>query len=120
MAERRHTVRAVARIEVYDKDKRQDRVPLYIAGNVSSGGIFLITQDPYANNTKLKIRFSLPGDDHPIETVGQVIWRRTDRETPERQPGMGVQFMEITREDHERIRQFVEEHIQNGSEAPED
>src|SRR3990172_8997053 len=99
MAERRRTVRAIARIEVFDKGARQERVPLYVSGNVSSGGIFLITQEPFALGTDLKISFTLPGDDRPIETLGQVVWQRSERSAADRQPGMGVQFMKIARED---------------------
>ena len=120
MAERRRSVRAVARIEVYDKDKQPDRVPLYVSGNVSAGGIFLITQEPFARDTNLMIKFTLPDDDHPIEAVGTVVWVRSERHSPERPPGMGVQFMEIPKHDRERIRKFVEEQALAGNEAPED
>jgi len=107
MAERRRSVRGVARIEVYDPDRRSDRVPLYISMNVSGGGMFLITQDPFPPQTKLRISFNLPNDPDPIEATGEVVWRRTEREAPERQPGMGIRFVEIDQGDRERIRSFV-------------
>jgi uncharacterized protein (TIGR02266 family) len=120
MAERRRTVRAIARIEVFDKGARRERVPLYVSGNVSSGGIFLITQEPIALGTNLKISFTLPGDDRPIEAMGQVIWQRNERSAPDRQPGMGVQFMAIGREDQERIRDFVHAQIEKGNVETDD
>ncbi len=107
MAERRGTLRAVVRIQVFDKNKTLERVPLYVTGNVSAGGMFLITQEPYPVGTELKISFSLPGDPKPIETEGTVVWSRGARETSNRQPGMGVQFERTGREDQERIREFV-------------
>lgn len=107
MAERRSTLRAVVRIEVYDRESRAERVPLFVAGNVSPGGMFLITQTPYERGTTLKISFSLPGDDQPVQAVGSVVWNRGERSAPDRQPGMGVQFIEIRKEDAERIRAFV-------------
>jgi uncharacterized protein (TIGR02266 family) len=107
MPERRSTLRAVARIEVYDRDANADRVPLYVAGNVSSGGMFLITQSPFDRGTNLKINFSLPGQEQPVQAVGSVVWSRNERSAPDRQPGMGVQFIEIKKEDVERIRAFV-------------
>jgi len=115
MVERRRTVRAIARIEVFDKGARRERVPLYVSGNVSSGGIFLITQEPFAPGTNLKISFTLPGDDQPIESMGQVVWLRDERTAPERQPGMGVQFMAIAREDQERVREFVHSQSEKGN-----
>jgi len=120
MAERRRTVRAVARIDVYDEGAHQKRVPLYISGNVSAGGIFLITNEPFEPGTEMKISFTLPDDREPINTVGQVIWKRQGREAADRQPGMGVQFHEISREDHERVRAFVYEQAEKGNIVEED
>jgi uncharacterized protein (TIGR02266 family) len=107
-AERRRTIRAVARIEVQDKDHPRERVPLYISGNVSEGGLFLITMDPYAPGTELSVKFNLPDDQKPIEAMGTVIWKRDQRQNPKGQPGMGVQFMNISKTDRERICKFVE------------
>ena len=120
MAERRGTVRAVARIEVFDEKTHVERVPLFVSGNVSAGGIFLITQEPYKPGTKLRIRFTLSDDPRPIETEGEVVWLRTRRESPERLPGMGVQFMKIANEDRERIRVFVNREVERGNKDQED
>jgi uncharacterized protein (TIGR02266 family) len=113
MAERRGTVRAVARIEVFDERTHMERVPLFVSGNVSAGGIFLITQEPYRIGTKLRIKFNLPGDLRPIETEGEVVWIRGERISPENQPGMGVQFMKIAESDRERVRAFVADLIES-------
>lgn len=107
MPERRHGLRAVARIEVYDREARAERVPLYVSGNVSAGGIFLITQSPFAPGTIMRISFGLPGEDDQIQTVGEVVWSRSEKSGRTRQPGMGVQFTEIREVDRERIRRFV-------------
>lgn len=120
MAERRGTVRAVARIEVFDDAARRDRVPLFVSGNVSVGGIFLITNDPYESGVKLKISFSLPGDSKPILAEGEVAWRRSERQNPSRQPGMGVQFSKIDPADQERVREFVRRQVEEGNIDPED
>lgn len=120
MAERRRTVRAVARIEVFNKGAHSQRVPLYISGNVSAGGIFLITQDPFPVGTDLKISFTLPDDENHIETEGTVIWSRRERESAERPPGMGVQFSVIGKEDRERVRAFVNEQAELGNVVEED
>lgn len=119
MAERRGTVRAVARIEVQDQSVAKERVPLFVSGNVSSGGIFLITNDPYEAGTELLIRFNLPDDPVTIEATGSVVWRRTDRESSDRPPGMGVQFQNISQDDRERIRSFVNVQVELGNIDPE-
>jgi len=110
MVERRGTVRAVARIEIFEKGGRVERVPLYVSGNVSSGGMFLITQDPLEPETDMNISFTLPGDDREIHAEGKVVWKRRQREGSDRQPGMGVQFMKIDKNDQDRVREFV--HLQ--------
>jgi uncharacterized protein (TIGR02266 family) len=120
MAERRGTVRAVARIEVFDEKTHVDRVPLFVSGNVSAGGIFLITQEPYKSGTKMRIRFNLPDDPNVIETEGEVVWQRPKREGSQRQPGMGVQFTKIEGHDRERIREFVSQQVEAGNIDPEE
>jgi len=120
MVERRGTVRAIARIEVFDDNARVERVPLFISGNVSSGGIFLITNEPYKHGTNMKISFSLPCENKPIQAEGCVVWKRRQREQSDRQPGMGVQFMKIDKEDREKIREFVAEQVELGNIDEED
>ncbi len=114
MGERRRTVRAVVRLEVYDDGRRQERIPLYISRNISGGGIFLITQEPYPPGTNIRISFTLPGDRTPVTALGEVVWSRDQREAPERQPGMGVKFVEIKDFDQERLRQFVKDRLDKG------
>ena len=109
MVERRRTVRAVARIEVFNKETSEQRVPLYVSGNVSVGGIFLITQDPLEPGTDMKISFTLPGDDREIHAEGRVVWKRRQREASDRQPGMGVQFMKILPKHQEKLSAYIEE-----------
>ena len=91
MVDRRHGIRAVAKLEVHDRGASEQRVPLYITGNISAGGMFLITQTPFNIDTKFKISFELPDGESRIEAVGTVVWKRSDREASDRQPGMGIQ-----------------------------
>ena len=107
MVERRGTVRAIAKIEVFKKEGPVNRVPLYVSGNVSAGGLFLITQQPFEPGTDLLISFSLPKDGKKISAEGSVVWKREARDSGDQRPGMGVQFMKIDKEDQERIRTYV-------------
>lgn len=107
MAERRGNVRLVSKLEVQERDPRRARVPLYVSGNISAGGMFLITQDPYPPGTTFRISFGLPPHEKTVEATGRVVWSRPQKENPERQPGMGIEFLEIDEQDRERIREFV-------------
>lgn len=94
----------MARIEI----RPLDRVPLYISGNLSVGGMFLITQEPLPVGTNFRVRFALPASKDEITATGEVLWSRSQREAPDRQPGMGVKFKELSEKDRERIRSFIE------------
>ncbi|MFO8057132.1 MAG: TIGR02266 family protein [bacterium] len=107
MAERRSNFRLVSKLEVQERDPARARVPLYVSGNISAGGMFLITQDPYPAGTTFRISFGLPQDGKTVEATGRVVWSRRQKENPERQPGMGIEFLEIEEQDRQRIREFV-------------
>lgn len=91
------------------KDTRIDdrrRVPIFLeveyrtAGsfllaysiNLSTGGMFLETDQPLPVGSPLALRFTVPGSD-PIEVQGQVAWvrKRPDSAGP---AGMGIRFDE--------------------------
>ncbi len=107
MAERRGNARLVARLEVQEKNSRLPRVPLYVSGNISGGGMFLITQEPYPAGTSLRVTFHLPDDDKTVEAAGRVVWARDEKEGSDRQPGMGIEFLEIDEQDRQRVRKFI-------------
>ena len=94
----------MARIEI----RPLDRVPLYISGNLSVGGMFLITQEPLPVGTNFRVCFALPASKDDITATGEVLWSRSQREAPDRQPGMGVKFKNLSPDDRKRIRSFVE------------
>ena len=106
MADRRANVRAVVRLQV--EERELFRVPLYVTANLSVGGMFLITKTPLPPQTQLRLRFRLPKDRTFIQTVAKVLWARDDSTAPGPAPGMGVQFLECSPEDRERIRAFIE------------
>jgi uncharacterized protein (TIGR02266 family) len=107
MADRRANVRAVVRLEVENRDL--GRVPLYVTANLSAGGMFLITKDPLPEETRLRLKFVLPTDKTPLQTVARVLWvREEEKANPGQPPGMGVQFLECSPRDQARLRAFVE------------
>jgi uncharacterized protein (TIGR02266 family) len=108
----------MTRIEIFDGARRRDRVPLYITSNVSSSGMFLFTQEPFAVGSDLKMSFTLPGDDKAITVRATVIWVRQSRQAADRQAGMGVHFVEIDESDRERIRRFVAKTAGPGPSVP--
>ena len=71
--------------------------------NISELGIFVATHEPLEIGTRLTLRFAPPG--HPTFVLqGVVQWVNPVRVLGEnRNPGMGIQFVDITSDDRERL-----------------
>lgn len=71
--------------------------------DVSTGGVFVATYQPAAPGTAVSLHFVLP-DGHVVHAEGVVRWTRAATEdTP---PGMGVAFLNISRESLAHIAEF--------------
>ncbi len=77
--------------------------------DISAMGIFVRTLSPEPPGTRLNLRFSPPGQAEPLELEGVVIWinpyRPGDRENLN--PGMGIQFQDLSPEQRERLTELV-------------
>lgn len=69
--------------------------------DLNQDGMFVATEAPYLEGSILELRFRLFQDDRKICTKAQVMYVQEGF-------GMGLQFVEISDEDRERIRSFVE------------
>lgn len=98
-----------ARIPVYiEIDYRADETFLFAyITDISAMGIFVSTRAPESPGTRLQLRFTPPGDEDAIECEGDVIWINPDRDGACRNPGMGVQFVDLADEHRERILELV-------------
>jgi uncharacterized protein (TIGR02266 family) len=72
--------------------------------NLGKGGLAIRTMSPLAENTKLRLRFRLPGSDGNIEAESRVAWS-------DRQVGMGVQFERLEPADQAAIDEFIDQHF---------
>ncbi len=77
--------------------------------NLSTGGLFLETDDPLPIDSPLNLEFLLPGPGKKIRCRGRVAWlnssgRILKRDLP---VGMGVQFLNLTLEHMEALRAFI-------------
>ena len=77
--------------------KASDTFLFAYISDISAMGIFVRTPRPEPEGTRLNLRFSPPGGE-PLELEGQVIWINPPRDDNDRsrQPGMGIQFMDLT------------------------
>ena len=73
--------------------------------DINDGGLFIETDSPQPLGTEVSMRFDLPGQNHPLVTVGRVD-RVSDggRNDP---PGMGVEFEALGAEDSRAIDDLI-------------
>lgn len=75
--------------------------------NISEMGIFVRSDDPPAVGTPIRLRFGLP-DDVPLELVGVVAWINPVRsDGTDLNPGMGVQFQDLSAAQREAVVHLV-------------
>jgi CheY-like chemotaxis protein len=79
------------------------------ASVLSEHGLYVRTLDPHPLNTKLPVQIHLAGRTIAADTV--VIYSHQAGDDPLDEPGMGLQFTQISREDQKRIRLFIRDEI---------
>jgi len=77
-------------------------------GNVSSGGLFLRTDDPLAKGETFLLKLNLPDLPDPLIINCNVLWTiKKGERSPERPAGMGVQFGEMSEKDRQALTLFL-------------
>ena len=103
--ERRRTTRAALHVEV---DWASDsNFYTGFSEDISEGGLFVATYQLAEEGTTLAITLELPNGEQ-IETEGVVRWLRSPRDPNEAtKPGMGIEFLGLTEDCKDAIREFV-------------
>jgi uncharacterized protein (TIGR02266 family) len=80
----------------------------YYSRDLSLGGIFLETQEPFPIGTEVQLEFPLPEVAERLSVKGKVV-RIVERaeDAPGPYPGMGVEFMGMTEEARGMLADFV-------------
>jgi Tfp pilus assembly protein PilZ len=107
---------------------RKIRIPFIQRASVSVGGrredlfmvdlglrgTFLERMEAMAPGEEIEIWFTLPGNEIPVHARGRVAWWRPPGD-PRRAlgmpPGVGVEFVEMSERDGERVRQHLAEYL---------
>ena len=105
----RDAPRVPLRLSVHYGSGNEERELREYSINVSTGGLFIETDDPPPAATPLRLEFLLPGQERPIRCVGRVAWLNAEdgQQNPRLPKGMGVQFVDISLEDMRLIRSFI-------------
>jgi uncharacterized protein (TIGR02266 family) len=112
-AERRTSARVPIDIWV-EQMNIQDSMELYIqrAANLSVGGIFLDNSVPHPEGTKVRLFFTLPGDDERLEVRGEVVAALDGRHHG---LAMAVRFLDLEPATEQRIGAFVDGVLARGA-----
>ncbi len=105
-----HATRSNERVDIYGEakikiDKQELTMPI---GDISSTGIFLITEENWESGVVLKISFEIPGNKKPILCEGELVRviRPTEME-PEKPQGLGVRFTTFENDSQERLEKYI-------------
>ena len=102
--ERREHRRVLVSMEV---DYRCDKTFLFAyITDLSAMGIFIQTSDPHPPGTLLNLRFQPPGGAQ-VDVEGRVIWVNPPRKHDSINPGMGIQFVDLTPAQRQQIKVLV-------------
>lgn len=77
------------------------------ANDIGEGGLFVATHQVLPLESVIELEFSIPGKPEPIKAEGKVRWVREFNESSDAEPGMGIQFDALSRDDQEQIQAFV-------------
>ena len=106
-------VRDYTRVSIYTKAllKVNNQVIKAYIHDLSDGGIFVESRDPFDIGTAVDLEFTLTGRDEPVKAKGEVKWAIDDRTkcSIDSVPGMGIQFLEISSESKKMISDYVRE-----------
>jgi len=121
-AERRAHIRFPASLEV---DYQSDDTYVYsFSADLSEMGIFVRTHAPYPAGTQLRLTFRVHGE-QAIEAEGRVVWVADAKDEdaaapmPAGPPGMGLEFVQLSASQRERILDLVRSFAYLGDGHPE-
>lgn len=76
--------------------------------NLSTSGIFIVTNSKFEIGAMLELHFSLPNSKQIIKVVGNVVWKSTTKRDGKEFAGLGVEFIKIDKESLEIISDYIE------------
>jgi uncharacterized protein (TIGR02266 family) len=96
------------RLAIYNGPDQQQLMTNYSV-NMSSGGLFIETENIRSVDTPLVIKFKLPDTGRIITSKARVAWINEPGNLKKYSlpPGMGIQFIDLSLENLQAIRNFL-------------
>ncbi len=108
----RTNIRIQTRLPVTVNDTPLDCIEGECASILSEHGMYVRTLKPLPKNTQITIKITLQNS--IITAVARVIYCHKFGEGPFGEPGMGVQFLQVSPEDQACLDAYILEQVQNG------
>ena len=89
------------------EDLQTGKKAQYYSREVSSGGLFLETNDVYSVGTPLQLSFEIPGSGHHVDVKSSVVHSQKVIEKG-KNPGMGIRFEDIDSRSKKLLIEYVE------------
>ena len=89
------------------------RIFVGLSANISSGGLFVATDQALERGDSIDVRFRIPGSDHVFQKKAEVAWTRPfDHNQTHRQAqaGAGVRLLDLTAEEQRMLNEFIDAH----------
>ena len=100
--DRRTSIRVVLNIPI--TYKCESTIATALTLNISKGGLGIRTINPLGLETKVELRFRLPGYTSEIEATSRVAWN-------DKQVGMGLQFEQVNSTNQSAIDEFIDQQV---------
>ena len=79
-------------------------------GDISSGGLFIRTENPLEKGEHFLLKLQLPGLPDPMRIKCEVSLSRKKGETADDSPaGMGITFIEMAKKDNQKLRLYLKD-----------
>ena len=88
--------------------KHQNAFMQAYTANISSGGLFIKTENFLNPGNQFLLKLQLPNISNPIQLECEVLWsRKKEKSLPDQPPGMGVKFTKISKTDYQILKQYI-------------
>ena len=108
----RSHIRISTQLPVFVNNRPLDLDAGECASMLSAHGMYIRTQKPYPVKMKMLVQVSLPGK--TVSAEAKVVYSHSFGQGPHGGPGMGLYFVEITPEDQNLIRTYVNAEVTKG------
>jgi len=108
-----YSSRSVPRINQTISLEFKDRlsVIMAMATNIGEGGLFIRTEKPLEEGEHFTLRMKLPNISEPLSIESEVVWSRNMPKGKDEPAGMGIKFLQMSKEDNKVLKQYINAHL---------